>query len=557
MKRLQIFRLTLTCVLAMGLLAGLSLLVTHARARGITTDVTYLSYDPHVTINAPQANAVLSQTPQIITMTYQCDDSLCFGSFVVEAVSVSVTGEVGPYYAASWVTTTSAGNVYAYPWDLPDEDYTPAVLIARTLSISDHVRTSDAVTVHIDTRAPIVTLTLPIYTENVTFTVAWEGVDGSGQVRYSLEYRRADEIPWTAWFTKTEVTSAIFTVTEQTVAEGHTYYFRIKAYDKFDNASEWLTKSIRVGKQRLYLPLVMRGYPPTWQQDKATAGVTFRTPVGCGPITWYAGTSGTDGVWRSTENARNWSKTFPGLQPDAYPVVANPYTCTQAFVAVWGAGVYHLNGETSTRMGNLDEPFVYGLALKEDTLYAGTNSQGIYKTNLQSVDWQPINIGIDVEDRRIRSLFNISGVLYAGARQCSLYISNDGATWNKQVIPVLSCDDAQVWSIAQVKGVLYAGLGGGKGLYQAIGNVWTKVLAIPGDKTIWGLAYDGQHTLYVSAYDAGVYRCGVNDIGLIQTCTRYDASHGLTTPAVREIYLHNNLLVAGSDDGIWYFPVTP
>ena len=411
--------------------------------------------------------------------------------------------------------------------------------------------------VYVDTQSPTVVLTLPTYVDNVPFTVSRKVMDGSGKVTYTLDYRRADEMAWTSWLPATgslTQTGEMHEVFSKTIALGHTYHFRLYACDKANNCAEDI-KSIRVGAYRLYLPLTLRAYPPTWKQGAGLASIALRAPIGCGESTWYAGTN-TDGVWRSTNNAQNWSR-IADLQPEAYPIAPNSTNCMQAFVAVWGEGVYRLDGAQSTLvMGNLGEPFVYGLVLKGNVLYAGTNSQGIYTTTIGSVDWQPANAGIG--NLNIRSLFNIDGTLYAGARACTLYSStNNGGTWaeHRVLADAAACANAQVWSVANVKGVLYAGLGLDKGLYYQAGDAWSKA-AMLGDRTIWGLAYDDHNDLlYVSAYGAGVSRCAVGNDGAIEDCRR--AAPGLGTQNTRELYIHNNLLVAGSDDGVWYLPLAP
>ena len=563
MKRMQLFRLTLACVLALGMLAGLHLIAAHALSEHGSATVAPLSGAPSITIDTPESGAVLTQTPQSITMTYACNSSLCFGSFIVEAVSVTTTGEAGPYYLASWLTTTDTGVVYTYTWDLPDEDYTPAVLIARSLSVGDHRGVSEPVTVYVDTQAPTALLTLShTYVDNVPITVSWQVTDGSGEVAYALNYRRVGDqapirwLPPTGWLTQTGEMSAVFS---ESIALGHTYEFLLHACDKANNCDE-SRKSIRVGPYRLYLPLTLREHPPMWKRGVGSTGIALRSPVGCGESTWYAGTN-SEGVWRSTNSAQTWSR-IADLQLEAYPIAPNPAVdCTEAFVAVWGEGVYHLD-ETSSALvtENLGEPFVYGLVLRDGTLYAGTDSLGIYKTGIDNVNWQPVNTGIDADDLRIRSLFSIGDTLYAGARRCSLYISTgNGETWTKQTVitDTIACNDAQVWSVANVEATLYAGLGLNRGLHYSATNVWKQVDSIP-STTIWGLAYDGQNALYVSAYGAGVYRCTVDGDGVIdeiEGCR--SAAPGLGTQNTRELYIHNNLLVAGSDDGVWRLPLVP
>lgn len=318
--------------------------------------------------------------------------------------------------------------------------------------------------------------------------------------------------------------------------------------------------AIRIMPMRIFLPLVVHGYPPVWKQGGNTDNVRFHTPSGCGSDAWYAGTpdAGVVGVWKSTDSAQIWTKIDVALSPDPYPVVANPNdpNCNQAFVSVWGPGIYHITDDAAEPVNDgLGETYVYALAITGTTLYAGTDSMGIYKTDIDTIAWRDVNIGIDEDRRRIRSLTVIGNRVYAGARACTLYVSYDeGESWpDRQIVLTDGCNDAQIWSIAEVNGVRYAGLGQGKGLYYNSGSGWQKVGAIDG-YTVYGLAYDGANGyLYVSTYGSGIYRCRVSETGMVQDCPHYNP--GLTTLNMREIKIHDELLVAGSDDGIWYLPL--
>jgi hypothetical protein len=265
MKHKQFFRSMLAFVLAIGLLAGLYVFVAHARAG----QAAPAEYTPHVEVVAPAAGDLITRTPQVVTMTYDCRGSLCLGTLRVEVVSVTVDGGQTYTEASLHMTDTlEEDGVYTYEWHLPSEDYVSHTIISRARDAYTRTGVSSPVTVHVDTVAPTVWLTLPTYTKNVTFPVAWRVEDGSGEVSYTLAYQRDDDLTqWTAWpsgtsyLTQTGEMSDTFTVTPQTIDEGHTYHFRLRAYDKGHNTSA-VTESIRVGKWRLYLPLVLRNYPP-------------------------------------------------------------------------------------------------------------------------------------------------------------------------------------------------------------------------------------------------------------------------------------------------------
>jgi len=392
--------------------------------------------------------------------------------------------------------------------------------------------------------------------------IEWATDDGDGCGVDTMDhYCSIDGGDWTYCTTTTGVAGTFdFVPPTVTLAGPITYGLASAATDHLGNAEPLPGEAdtiVVVRPARLYLPLVVREFPPAWKRGSNTAGIRFYTPSGCGGNTWYAGTpdGGVVGVWKSTDNVKSWARIVT-LSPYPFPVVANPNDCNQAFVSVWGSGVYHITDSSARPINHgLDEKYVYGLAIVGQTLYAGTSNQGVYKTDINNIAWDDKNNGI--VNRRIRSLTVVGNRVYAGARACTFYFSDDnGNSWSERVVlsSASGCGDAQVWSVAEVKGVTYAGLGLGKGLYYDTGSGWEKVDAIP-DNIIYGLAYDNENNyLYVSTYDSGIYRCKkIDGTDEVQGCRQYN--QGLTTLNMREIKIHDELLVVGSDDGVWYLPL--
>ncbi len=556
--------LPLGAVLALLLLAGLLTLAGLERSSvhaavptgsSVRLPAVHLAqsgpYTPVVTITMPAANEVLTSSAQAVypvQVAYSCGTS-CTGSALLDVVSVTVDGGVTYHEALSGVVA----GLYVYSWTLPTEDRVAHMLIARARNGYGQIGTSKPMTVWVDRVMPTVVITGPERWAGLTpIPLRWNAQDGSGIRRVRLHV-----LTGTDWQEAGPAQTGLSGTFFFTPTENLTYTFTLQATDGEGNQSPLPGPMITVTVQpvRVYLPAVVRDYPLPWRQGANTAGKVFRTPSGCKEKTWYAGTSGDDGVWKSTDGAETWEKVAD-LKPYAYPVVANPSNCDEAFVAVWGPGVYRIQGGAATPINNgLGELYLYGLALSGTTLYAGTSSQGIYRTAIDNIAWTPANEGIN--DKRIRSLYAAEGKLYAGARGCTLYVSgNGGATWSEFPIPVQGgCDDAQVWSLAPAQGALYAGLGQEKGLYVLEGTTWSRVEAIPA-KTIYGLAYDDTYGyLYVSAYGAGVYRCRIDGSGRATTCSPHN--EGLTTAETREITIHGGLVVVGSNDGVWYRPLLP
>ncbi len=125
----------------------------------------------------------------------------------------------------------------------------------------------------LDTIAPVVTVTAPTYTTATTFIVSWETTDPtptSGLVpSYTVEYRQ-DKAEWN-WLTATTQPSVSFSGAQA----GCTYDFRVRAPDQAGN-SGCGEASTRVGSFSIYLPLVMRNYPPS-----PTGSVTIASGAAC------------------------------------------------------------------------------------------------------------------------------------------------------------------------------------------------------------------------------------------------------------------------------------
>ncbi len=218
------------------------------------------TYTPVLTITLPAANTFLTTT-HLLTYPVQVDytcGTLCIGSAMLDVVSVTVDGGA-TYHEATFVSSTLR-LLYVYDWPLPAEDYVSRTLIAQGRNFWGNVGASDPITIYLDTVPPQTIITAPTYTEETSFTVSWSATDGSGVVEYALQYRRDDDVSWTDWVTNSGVISRVFTTTAQTVAEGHTFIFRITARDMGNNQSV-TTHAVRVGRYYIFLPLTLRNYP--------------------------------------------------------------------------------------------------------------------------------------------------------------------------------------------------------------------------------------------------------------------------------------------------------
>jgi hypothetical protein len=339
-------------------------------------------------------------------------------------------------------------------------------------------------------------------------------------------------------------------------------YTAVTATSQADtNVWATITDATTVKKSFVYLPLVARTYPPPWEQADGTAGIKVYDVTVCAsdPTVLYAGTDA--GLYRSDDGGDHWQRW--ALDGRVSPVIVNPLYCNEVFAAAWEQGIYRVVGQDQFLLisQGVDElRYVYGLVVTADgqTLYAGSDSGGVYKTATSSIDWRPANNGISSDDRRIRSLDLIGNTLYAGGRRCTYYYSGDwGNSW--QTEHVLeggqggACEDAQVWAIAELGDGLFAGLGLDKGLYRRPqAGAWALVSGMPAVTVYrFGLLPDGSR-LYAGTYGNGVYTCGLD--GRCRTLPNI----GLGTPYIRGLAkVPGARLLAGSDDGIWWVPLVP
>ena len=490
---------------------------------------------------APTAAAPIPSRSPWVTSTWEYTWTPSSDGSGILGYWVNITG-TGGHTQTFWVTEARL----VFSTTAKESYYARVRAVDRVGNTGEWGNVSTVVTS--DLNAPTVVVSAPVRVATTTFPISWSATDSaSGVDHYQVMYWE-DNGSWQNWIASTTATSATFV----SATLEHTYTFRVTAYDRAGNAGTG-EASTRVARWRVYIPLVVRNYPPPWRQASNTSNILSRTPSGCSADIriWYAGTQAR-GIWKSNDNAVNWSQVVNWPENYYYPVTANPNDCDQAFASRWGQGVWQISVNDASPINiGLGEIYVYGLAITGNTLYAGTNSQGVYKTDIGNIQWQAANSGIT--DKRIRSLTAIGSEIYAGARGCRLYIStNAGASWSEKTVLSGGCDDAQVWSVAKVGSTLYAGLGMNKGLYASsdAGSSWQRVVAVP-ERTIYGLAHDSANgVLYVSVFGAGVYRCNLDSQGRVTGCTPHNI--GLSTLDTYEIAVHGGRVVVASKDGIWY-----
>lgn len=125
-------------------------------------------------------------------------------------------------------------------WFLPRIDGSKRVL-AQFKDKAGNISKIVSDTIFLDSRAPTAAITAPksIITElpSITINVQWAGSDAtpsSGIGSYEVQYKRATDLNWLPWLTKTASNTATFAA-----VPGATYIFRARATDKAGNIGTW------------------------------------------------------------------------------------------------------------------------------------------------------------------------------------------------------------------------------------------------------------------------------------------------------------------------------
>ena len=211
-------------------------------------------------IIAPVANALLTDTHATLTMTYVGTQTLLLGD--ITAFSVTIQGSD---YLTTLTVLPEPIDVFHYTttWSLPLRDYSPYTLTAQITHITGST-TSEPQRVYVDRVAPQdvwIASSTPRVTDPTTITLSWGATDASPVITYTLYYSLNDQ-DWEKWIPGTTAISSTFPISEETLfLSPHHYTFRVDACDIGHNCATAETAVI-VGDTKIFLPLVMRNYPP-------------------------------------------------------------------------------------------------------------------------------------------------------------------------------------------------------------------------------------------------------------------------------------------------------
>jgi len=407
----------------------------------------------------------------------------------------------------------------------------------------------------IDMLPPVVTLTLPAQISATQIVVCWQGNDpgaqASGVASYTLAYQRDDNQTWLDTMNALSVSATV------PVTGEHTYTFTITIYDRAGNSNSD-QRVLRVAPFRVFVPAVLKNYPPPWE---AGAGLSANTKVyaiaactGTFSSTVYAGTD--RGVYKSTNAGASWTLPSPGLGNQVIYGIAAATDCQTVYAATWGQGVYKsTNGGANWSNPNEglsgNAVFVTYVALNPsdvNTIYAAT-AVGVYKSTNGGISWSSQGLsgiyvlGVSIDPQQPQTV-------YAATRSSGIYkTTNGGGNWTLLVpssarvyiVAVDPHDSNHLLAATTENGVLRSTDGGAN---------WTVVGSA--SKALWVAA-----DLYKVQFWAGYDGLGVHRSTDGQTWAAYDLGLIGNSRTVYMVETGASYIYAGTGDRAWRYPRLP
>ncbi len=256
------------------------------------------------------------------------------------------------------------------------------------------------------------------------------------------------------------------------------------------------------------------------------------------------GTSATNEVWVSEDNALNWRKLGNGLAADFPAGSANRiYELAVSggrLFAAGTSGVLLFDGAkwSTVYKGPLVADF-FSLAANSNSLYAGSAYHGIARSTDGGASWGLVNNGLS--GCQAYAVHKENGVLYAGTNN-GLFISRDeGQSWTQPDSPLV-----QFYNFFSFDGKVYVGTNNGVYATSNQGQTWTRLSAgLPAGNTFRFVAIG--NVLYANVVSSpssgGVYRS--TDGGQNWTA----ANTGLSTLFVFDLAVNGTTLFAAANGG--------
>ena len=307
----------------------------------------------------------------------------------------------------------------------------------------------------------------------------------------------------------------------------------------------------------IYLPAVLRNYPPSWQLGSGSTGRMVYHIAACpdDPTILYAGAR-EQGVLKSIDAGEDWAvRGLVGERVYAATVMTNT-GCNTAYATTWGQGVQKSTdggvswGSASAGLGSSYLNFI--VADPTGTLYAATHN-GVYRST-DGQNWGPRGLsGVEVLHLAIDP--DNSSRIYAGTSGDGIHLSeNGGATWALANAGLTG--DWVLWSLSVMPGTndqdgptVVAG-SNDRGVFISTdgGSTWERRWPAAYEQkvyTVLALNQDSQLAIFAGTSRQGVYRS--TDGGV--SWASY--SQGLTNMESQFLSASGDYIYLGTAGGAW------
>ncbi len=258
------------------------------------------------------------------------------------------------------------------------------------------------------------------------------------------------------------------------------------------------------------------------------------------------------GVYRSTDNGKNWNAVNRGLTDVNVQALAINRD-GHVFAGTMG-GVFRStdNGETWNPIkSGVSNAYVNAFAINSSGhIFAGTSlGSGVFRSLDNGETWSPINTGLTNTSVLVLTINN-QGHIFAGTAGNGIFRStNNGDNW----IPInTGLTNTRVFAFAINRdGHIFAGtLGGGVFRSTNNGDNWTQINSGLADLNVQALAINNDGQIFVGTYYGGVYRSTNNGDSWTQI------NSGLTDLNVQALAVNNDghILVGTYGDGVFRSP---
>jgi photosystem II stability/assembly factor-like uncharacterized protein len=249
------------------------------------------------------------------------------------------------------------------------------------------------------------------------------------------------------------------------------------------------------------------------------------------------------GVALSSDNGVTWIEVDSGLT-DCGNVHCLAVKWDTIFAGT-NSGVFLStnNGGIWTQVNGLTDTVINALAVSGNNIYAGTTN-GLFSSTDNGANWTALNIGCTgYPYTNISSLFIAGDTIYAGTNCGVFFSTNNGDNW----YPAVTVFDAKSFTISGNN--IYAGVVGGVFLFSNNGNGWASANIGLTDKIVYSLAIFGSDIF--AGTNSGVLKRPLSDIIGLSCSAQFILIPDTMTP--HHYYAINNAQGVSPLSYSWYW----